>query len=210
MRQPSLHVKDLRHRTPSPARSLAIPTLACLAFPCVSVYLEKIIADEGEPSRIIKRTPIKVIVQNAISSVAFLADGQRFVGGGKDGRIRCWHMEDGEEVEAQIETGGAASSIAVSRDGEWVVAGREGGRVFIWDAKGRKKVNAFTAQKDLIHLLDISPDGKKFVTTSNTSVSVFSLSGGQVKQIFGWRNCNVHTVRFSPDGQFIAIGANRS
>lgn len=42
---------------------------------------------------------IEIDDQENIYSVSFLVDGKRIVGGGRRGKIRCWRVEDGREVD---------------------------------------------------------------------------------------------------------------
>ena len=164
--------------------------------------------DGSKFSSAIERKPIRIVVQSKILSLAFLLDGQHFVNGDDDGKIRCWWMEDGKEVGTPMNVGSPVRTIAVSRDGKWIVAGTESGQVVVWDAESRKQVNKFKAHKKGVNVLvDVSPDGTKIATGSDDKAArVWSLPDGT--WLKGWRYDEpVHTVKFSSDGGLLAVGA---
>ena len=165
-------------------------------------------SDEGKSSSIVQRKPIKIVVDSTISSVALLADGQHFVSGDKHGKIRCWRMEDGVEVGAPIEKESAICCLAASQDGKWIAAGRESGRVTVWYAESWKKLRWFAREK-AVNSVDISSDGTKIaIAWDDKYVSVCSLPDGE--KLCGWMDCDVHTVKLSPDGFLFACGAETS
>jgi WD40 repeat protein len=48
--------------------------------------------------RLKEAKPIEIDGRDIIWSVAFLANGKHVVSGGKEGKIRCWQIEDGKEA----------------------------------------------------------------------------------------------------------------
>ena len=156
-------------------------------------------------------TSIAIDFQNWTSSVAFFADGEHVVGGDKDGKIRCFKVEDGNEMGAPLDAGDSVWSIAVSRDGKWIVAGTRGGQVMVWDAESREKVIwPGLGHATWVGSVDISPDSTKFATGSRDKTArLWSLSptvqSQQLRELE--HNYEVHTVKFSPDGHLFATGS---
>ena len=161
-------------------------------------------SDKSESSSIVQQKPINIVVESAISSVTLLADGQHFVSGEKNGKIRCWRMEDGEEVGAPIDAESAVRHLATSQDGKWIGAGTESGRVTVWDAESRKKLRGFTWREKGANSVDISSDGTKIaIAWDDKKIIVNSLPDG--KFLWGRKGSDFHTVKFSPDGLFLLV-----
>ena len=161
-------------------------------------------SDESES---IQRKPINIVVQTVISSLTLLADGQRFLSGDKNGKIRCWRIEDGEEMGMSIDAGSPVSCVAASQDGSWIVAGTESGQVVVWAAGTGQKVKTFTYEKRM-NSVDVSSDGTKIAMAADDKiVSVYPLLDG--KKLCGWKDWDFHMVKFSPQGFFLAIGAEQ-
>ena len=154
-----------------------------------------------------KGRPIVIDGQENIRSEAFLVDGKHLVGGGNEGKIRRWRVEDGEEVGMPIDAGSPVVSIAVSRDGKWIVSGTESGLVTVWNVETHEKLTELREYKNRVKAVDVSParDGTRIATGSDDkTVCVWSLSTGE--RLLGplkhddW----VVATKFSPDGRFIA------
>ena len=161
-------------------------------------------SDESISSSIVQRKVIKIVVESTISSVGLLADGQQYVSGDKNGKVRWWRMEDGVEVGAPIDAESAIRCLATSQDGKWSVTGTKSGRVTVWDAESREKLTWF-AKAGGANSVDISSDGTKIaIAWGDKTVSVYSLPDNEKQG--NARNCSFHTVRFSPDGLLFACG----
>ena len=162
-------------------------------------------ADESESSNTVQRKSIKIVLQSTISSVALLADGQQFLSGDKNGKIRRWWMEDGKGVGA-LDAGSAVRCLATSQDGKWIAAGMESGLVTVWNAKSRKELRRFAREKGA-NSVDISSDGTKIaIAWDDKTVEVCSLPDG--KALCDWGYYDFHTIKFSPDGLLFACGAD--
>ena len=157
--------------------------------------------------------PIKIDCRDIIRSVAFLVDGKHVVSGGREGKIRRWQVEDGEEVPVgrPMDAGSFVLSIAVSQDGKWVVSGTESGQVTVWNAESHSRVTEFQAHDGWVVAADVSPEGTRIATGSHSdkTACVWSLSTRQrrlldpLKHDFG-----VVVAKFSPDGRLIATGTS--
>ena len=163
-------------------------------------------SDESKPPSIIEPKPI--IVENTISSIALVADGQQFVSGDENGKIRCWRTEDGVEVGAQMDAESAICCLATSQDGKWIVTGTKSSRVTVWNAESREALTWFAREKGA-NAVDISLDGAKVaIAWDDRALSVYSLP--DCKKLGAARSCNFHMVKFSPDGLLFACSVERS
>ena len=133
-----------------------------------------------------------------------LTDGKHVVSGGREGKIRRWRIENGEEAAA-MDAGSPVLSIAVSRDGKVVVSGTRSGLVTVWNADTHSKVTELKVHGKFVRAVDISPDGTQIATGSHDNTAcVWSLSTSKrlldpLRHKF-W----VAAAKFSPDGRLIA------
>ena len=119
---------------------------------------------------------IEIDSRGRIWSVAFLVNGKHVVGGGGQGKIRRWRVEDGMEVGTPMDAGSTVYDIVVSRDGKWIV----GGRWQLVQAKSGKKVSEFKEHSHLVRAVDVSPDSTKVARGSDDRTAcIWSLSIGQ-------------------------------
>jgi WD40 repeat protein len=150
-----------------------------------------------------ERKPIEIDSRVSIYSVAFLADGKHVVSGGEEGKIRCWRVEDGQEVGTPIDVGNAVFNIAVSQDEKWVVSGTRSGSVTVWNAENHSKVTELKAHNDWVRAVDVSPDGTRIATGSeDETVCIWSLSSGE--RLYLKHTNTVVAVKFSPNGRLVA------
>ena len=144
--------------------------------------------------------------RDLIWSVAFLVDERHIVSGGKEGKIRCWRVEDGKEMGAPMDAGAHVMDIAVSHDGKWVVSGTDSGETTVWNAERRSRVTKFNGHRNWVRAVDVSPDATKIATGSeDRTACVWSLSTGE--RLLGPLEHNsdwVVAVKFSPNGHLIA------
>ena len=153
--------------------------------------------------------PIEINVRTSICSVAFLADGKHVVSGGKDGKIRRWRVEDGQEAGTPMNTMNSVLDLAVSRDGKWVVSGTRSGLVTVWSARSHSKVIEWKAHKDWVRAVDLSPDGMRIATGSDDrTLCVWSPSTGQRLLDPLELDNKLAAVKFSPNGCLIATATN--
>ena len=143
--------------------------------------------------------------EGSIRSVAFLVGGEHVVSGGVEGKIRCWRVEDGEEVGTPMEAWCTVCAIAVSPDGKWVVSGTNSGRVTVWNAETHERVLGLAGHDDWVRAVDVSPDGSRIATGSyDKTACVWSLSTGKRLLAPLQHDWSLAAVKFSPNGSLIA------
>jgi len=172
-------------------------------------------AQNSSASSIVQRKEAKPIIidgRDDIYSVAVLPDGKSVVSGDREGKIRCWCIEDGKEVGTPMDAGSSVLSIAASRDGLWIVSGtRSGHSVMVWNTESHSKVTEFKAHADFVRAVDVSPDAKKIATSSDDRTAcVWSLSTGE-RLLGPWKHEYwVLAAKFSPDGRLVATATYHS
>ncbi|KAG9315345.1 WD40-repeat-containing domain protein [Chiua virens] len=151
---------------------------------------------------------IEINDRDSILSVAFL-DEKHILGGGPNGTIRCWQVEDTsgnlKEVGAPMDAGSDVYDIAVSQNGKWVVSGTFRGQVRVWNVQSRKKVTELTGHAGPVYAVDVSPDGSKIVTGSDyRTACIWSLPTGQSLHTLVHDGRCVCAAKFSSEGRLVA------
>ena len=165
-------------------------------------------SENSSPSTIVHQKEAKPIVidcQKSIYSVAVLTDGKHIVSGDAGGKIQRWRIENGKQVGAAMNAGGAVLNITVPRDGNVIVGGTNGGLVTVWNAESHSKVTEFRAHRGWVRALDVSPDAWNIATGSDDeSAYVWSLETGK-RQLGALQHDNwVVAAKFSPNGRLFA------
>ena len=114
-----------------------------------------------------KAKSIEIKVPEGIFSASFLADGKHVLSGGKEGKIRRWRVDNGQEVGTPMDAGSTVRNIAVSQDGKWIVSGAWSGQVTVWNAESHSKVTEWKAHHDEVGAVDVSRDGTRIATGSD-------------------------------------------
>ncbi|MCA9073914.1 MAG: PQQ-binding-like beta-propeller repeat protein [Planctomycetaceae bacterium] len=122
--------------------------------------------------------------------------------------VRFWNMEGeltGERIECPTENGDA-NALAFTPDGRFVLIGEEHGYVSVWELASGELMLRYKVDLRDIKGLDVSPDGQLVAFTS-ASRKLFLwnwLSLAEPEVIGTGRHWE--PVRFSPDGQQLAVG----
>ena len=145
-------------------------------------------------------------------SLAFSSDGAHLAAAARaiNTQLRyaaVWHVASGEQV-ASYDSPLLPRVVANSPDGLriaefWSGAGR------IIDAITGERLLQFDGHEERVNSLAFSPDGSRFVTTSDDgTVAVWdSTTGEQIARLRGHTD-KVYDAAYSPDGTRIASGSN--
>jgi WD40 repeat protein len=125
------------------------------------------------------------------SAVAFSADGQRFVTGGRDGSAILWDATTGVELRTLREHSGEVTTVAFSMDGRFLLTGADDKAVLVWDLRAENtKPQKLVGHLSGIRAVTLSPDssqmyvvdfsGNAYIWDMQTSrIIVASTSGAQ-------------------------------
>jgi len=159
----------------------------------------------------------------AVNSVAFSQDGKKIVTVGRDGTVRMWDVEAGEELQKLTEISTAFHFVTFSPDGKRIitVATRDNPReaygisnIRIWDvevgsANFGKELRKLEGSRGY-HYAAFSPDGKKVIVPGGISTSssiIWDAESGEILQRLNVNRESVRIVAFSPDGKKIVTGS---
>ncbi len=160
-----------------------------------------------------------------VSTVAWSPDGRRIASGGGDGTVRIWNSESGQNFL----TYRRHSDVFFSRiwDAQWSPDGRFiascglGVTVHVWDASTGEDLvlynhHMLTSFMTDTYTLSWSPDGNSIASATgglqdiDQTIHVWNAATGSTQLKYAGHASgfaaifNVHTITWSPDGQYIA------
>ena len=135
--------------------------------------------------------------------MAFSPDGKRIVISSWNGSVMVWDLSSGKEV-LRKHPGSGVRGVTFSPDGKSIACAGFG-EVTIWDAQSGKTMLALEEQ-DMNDgaCAAFSPDGKRIATGGYKRVTIWDTSSGQKTLTLEEHNNRVHSVAFSPDGDWLA------
>jgi WD40 repeat protein len=170
----------------------------------------------------------------------FNADGTRIAVGASGGdmaqgnaffpEVKIYDAQSGEEALALKGHVTRLSCVAYSADGKLVASGSMGrshstkfnrrgiapvpaGGIGIWDAQAGKLLRTLEGHTDGTYCIALSPDGARLASggedeaSSNWELRIWNVQTGE--QLFV-RKCGINSLAFSPDGQHLAAGDDRT
>ena len=174
-----------------------------------------------------------------VSVLAFNAKGTSLVSGSKDSTVKLWHTESGKWSDGQFkrvwnEHEGEIQSVEFSPDNQTIASSSNDGTIKLRPVEGEGKTVSLDSNVPSIHqaqdgcqqegqgaicprphpsgvkIVEISPDGKSFVTaTNNSTLSKFSLDAmTEDPMILSPNHQGIITdLKISPNGKLIASGS---
>jgi WD40 repeat protein len=165
-----------------------------------------------------------------VSSVAFSPDGQYALSGscGKQGdgvycivgEMRLWDVSTGEEVRVFEGHTSDVRSVAFSPDGQYALSGSDDGTVRLWEVATGEEVPVFEGHEGWVRSVAFSPDGRYVLAGSCgrrtdtgtrciiSELRLWEVATGEEVRVFRGHEDWVHSVVFSPDGQYALSGSD--
>jgi WD40 repeat protein len=153
--------------------------------------------------------------------VAFSADGQRLLSGGRDGLAVVWDAVQGTKI-AEFKHPGWVAALALSPNGRLaasthddpkVTQARFGqgpwedipGEVRLWDADTGKERHVLKGFPSGVYALAFAPDGKTLATTSNQTLTLWDTATGKARAKFAAPGRFPSRIQFTTDGQHVLM-----
>ena len=146
--------------------------------------------------------------QDRVVGLGFLPDAQMLLTAGLDRAVNLWRsrlpvtprLAVIDDIDEKLWT------LRLSADGT-LLAGGTDGFLAAWSIGSGQRTRDFTGYDSVVDSLDISPDGRRIAVCSwrRPGVSLFDVEGGALS-VTHETAAYVRSVRFSPDGQWLAAG----
>lgn len=138
-----------------------------------------------------------------VDSVAFARDGQQFVTGSWDRKVRVWSAADSRQPIRELDYGALyVHAVAFSPDGKLIAAGGNdpAGFVKVWKVDTGKLVRSVTGHTDSVLSVAFDKAGKRLLTTSyDNTARITALDDSAPPRVFDGHTWWVWSAAFSPD-----------
>lgn len=145
---------------------------------------------------------------DAVTSLAFLRDGQTLVSGAKDGTIKLWNVRQGVLLRTLDGRNNPVSALSVSRDEHHIAATGINGQVQLWNAHSGNLQRVLDTGFGNEEAVSFSPDAKMVAGPSYDKVVLWNASSGKELGRFAAHANGVKMILFAPNGQMATMGEN--
>lgn len=147
-------------------------------------------------------------------NIAFSPDSQQIASGHSNSKIKIWTTE-GKLVRTLEGHQDKVYTLTYSSDGKSLISGSADGTIKVWDVNNGNVIkNIEIKDKSEVSSIDISRDGKNIVgviTNDKLSpgnfIQIWNKEGQLLKTMPSDNDVWIYDVKFSPDGQKIAIAS---
>ncbi|GAA1345902.1 serine/threonine-protein kinase [Saccharothrix algeriensis] len=133
--------------------------------------------------------------------VALTADGRTLLGSDSAGEVTVWSLLR----SALGDRSAAVIAAAFQPGGDLVVSVDGAGVVHLWDGARSSLVKRVKGHRDAIYDVAFSPDGAEFATVGEDGAAVVWKADGTEARRFTRDRTVLTSVRYSPDGELIAV-----
>jgi WD40 repeat protein/DNA-binding SARP family transcriptional activator len=137
-----------------------------------------------------------------VDDVAFSPDGRYILTGSRDGTVRLWDVQTGQQLRQMDVTPGAAVSVAFSPGGQLALTGDGGRNATAWDVQTGQRLRNFDLD-DVVLDVAFASDGKSIVvvTAAQKVYLLNAQTGDVIHEIIGrdW----MWSATLSPDNRYL-------
>jgi eukaryotic-like serine/threonine-protein kinase len=159
--------------------------------------------------------PVRLRHEAIVGAVAFSPDGQTLASGGQDSNLKLWSVDAATAGEAERQLHrqpSGVTSLAYAAAGAWLVTGH-GNRVLrVSDAGNGRLVATLRGPEAQIHLMALSPDGKRLaVASQDRTVRLFDLESRAQLYVITAHRKPASSLSFHADGtHFATVGQDNA
>ncbi|HEY7315874.1 MAG TPA: protein kinase [Gemmataceae bacterium] len=137
-------------------------------------------------------------------------DGRFLVSSGRDGTLRLWDLESGQERGRLVGHSGEVWGLAWSADGRHIVTGGDDGSVRLWDARTGEQRLHCPGHQGRVWSVVLSADGRRALSGGqDRTIRLWDLTTGQELRRFTGLQTEARRVALAPDGRSaISCGSN--
>jgi eukaryotic-like serine/threonine-protein kinase len=142
--------------------------------------------------------------------VAYSPDGKRLATGARDGAVKVWDAESGQELFSFKGHTDEVTAVAFRPDGTRLASASSDGTVKVWDATANPGPRTLSSHTGSVSGVILSPDGKRVAgvsrdpATMERAVVVWDAQTGQELLKLRGNHYGRGSLAFSPDGKRLA------
>jgi WD40 repeat protein len=145
---------------------------------------------------------------NAVGAVALTADGRRALSGSRDGTVRLWDIEKGQELFTLTGHTDSVMAVAITDEGHRGVSGSWDGTVRVWDLDAETELFRLSGHEGPVLDVALSPEGRVAVSGSwDRTAKSWDVAVGQEVAEFRGHDGQVSAVAITRDGDRILTGS---